>query len=89
MAVTTVRDDALTTSTDLAQAGAVFNDSTRLVGHGTQGGGPIASGRGNSGGQGGHGNSGEHGNHGGQPVPSFWNSAETSIARTVATIISN
>lgn len=31
MAVTTVRDDALMTSTDLAQAGAVFNDSTRLL----------------------------------------------------------
>jgi trimeric autotransporter adhesin len=31
MAVTTVRDDALTTSTDLAQAGAVFNDATRLL----------------------------------------------------------
>jgi len=31
MAVTTVRDDALATSTDLAQAGAVFNDSTRLL----------------------------------------------------------
>ena len=30
-AVTTVRDDALVTSTDLAQAGAVFNDSTRLL----------------------------------------------------------
>src|SRR5579859_1954072 len=28
---TTVRDDALTLSTDLAQAGAVFNDSTRLL----------------------------------------------------------
>jgi len=31
MAVTTVRDDALAPSTDLAQAGAVFNDSTRLL----------------------------------------------------------
>src|ERR1700761_5345273 len=31
MAVTTVRDDALTPSTDLAQAGAVFNDATRLL----------------------------------------------------------
>src|SRR5215475_8384736 len=31
MAVTTVRDDALVTSTDLAQAGAVFNDATRLL----------------------------------------------------------
>ncbi len=28
---TTVRDDALTPSTDLAQAGAVFNDATRLL----------------------------------------------------------
>ena len=28
---TTVRDDALGLSTDLAQAGAVFNDSTRLL----------------------------------------------------------
>ncbi len=28
---TTVRDDALNLSTDLAQAGAVFNDSTRLL----------------------------------------------------------
>jgi trimeric autotransporter adhesin len=31
MAITTVRDDALATSTDLVQAGAVFNDSTRLL----------------------------------------------------------
>src|ERR1700749_2643717 len=31
MATTTVRDDALVTSSDLAQAGAVFNDSTRLL----------------------------------------------------------
>src|ERR1700754_5214204 len=31
MAVTTVRDDALTPSHDLAQAGAVFNDATRLL----------------------------------------------------------
>jgi hypothetical protein len=31
MAVTTVRDDSLATSTDLAQAGAVFNDATRLL----------------------------------------------------------
>ena len=31
MAVTTVRDDALATSPDLAQAGAVFNDATRLL----------------------------------------------------------
>ena len=31
MAVTTVRDDALTPSADLAQAGAVFNDATRLL----------------------------------------------------------
>src|SRR6201987_356242 len=31
MAVTTVRNDALTPTTDLAQAGAVFNDSTRLL----------------------------------------------------------
>src|SRR6201987_876656 len=31
MAVTTVRDDALATTSDLAQAGAVFNDSTRLL----------------------------------------------------------
>jgi trimeric autotransporter adhesin len=31
MAVTTVRADALATSTDLAQAGAVFNDATRLL----------------------------------------------------------
>jgi hypothetical protein len=31
MAITTVRDDALLTSTDLVQAGAVFNDSTRLL----------------------------------------------------------
>ncbi|HLZ00548.1 MAG TPA: hypothetical protein VKR55_00205 [Bradyrhizobium sp.] len=31
MAVTTVRDDALSTTTDLAQAGAVFNDATRLL----------------------------------------------------------
>src|SRR5262249_13572572 len=30
-AFTTVRDDALATSTDLQQAGAVFNDSTRLL----------------------------------------------------------
>ena len=28
---TTVRDDALNLSTDLAQAGAVFNDATRLL----------------------------------------------------------
>lgn len=31
MAVTTVRNDALTPSADLAQAGAVFNDATRLL----------------------------------------------------------
>lgn len=31
MATTTVRDDALVLSTDLAQAGAVFNDATRLL----------------------------------------------------------
>jgi hypothetical protein len=31
MAITTVRNDALTTTTDLAQAGAVFNDATRLL----------------------------------------------------------
>src|SRR6201986_2409088 len=31
MAVTPVRDDALTPSSDLAQAGAVFNDATRLL----------------------------------------------------------
>src|SRR6266446_7825543 len=31
MAITTVRNDALAPSTDLAQAGAVFNDSTRLL----------------------------------------------------------
>ena len=31
MAITTVRDDALATSLDLAQAGAVFNDATRLL----------------------------------------------------------
>src|SRR5262249_36001229 len=31
MATTTVRDDALNLSTDLAQAGAVFTDSTRLL----------------------------------------------------------
>ncbi len=31
MATTTVRNDALLTSTDLVQAGAVFNDSTRLL----------------------------------------------------------
>src|ERR1700758_42974 len=29
--ITTVRDDALASSTDLAQAGAVFNDATRLL----------------------------------------------------------
>jgi hypothetical protein len=85
MALTTVRDDSLTPSTDLAQAGAVFSDSTRLLeggqgggkggtgqgkgGQGAQGGGPIASG--------GDGNSSEHGNHGGhQPVPTFWNLTE-------------
>lgn len=31
MAITTVRNDALTPSTDLVQAGAVFNDATRLL----------------------------------------------------------
>jgi len=31
MAITTVRDDALATTNDLAQAGAVFNDATRLL----------------------------------------------------------
>src|SRR5579871_6337463 len=31
MAVTTVRNDALTPSSDLVQAGAVFNDATRLL----------------------------------------------------------
>src|SRR5215471_17062038 len=31
MAVTTVRNDALNLTTDLAQAGAVFNDATRLL----------------------------------------------------------
>ena len=31
MAVTTVRNDALLPSNDLVQAGAVFNDATRLL----------------------------------------------------------
>jgi len=31
MAVTTVRDDALVTTSDLAQTGAVYNDATRLL----------------------------------------------------------
>ena len=82
MAVTTVRNDALTPSADLAQAGAVLNDATRLLdggqGAGGNGGGQGTGSQGSGGGQtaqGGNqgdgchscgGHSGEHGHSGEQ-----------------------
>ena len=85
MAATTVRNDALTPSADLAGMGTGQGNG----GQGSQGsrGRQTAQGGDNNGNQGdgchscgGHsgedGNSGEHGHHGGQPVPSFWNFIE-------------
>jgi hypothetical protein len=66
MAITTVRDDILSSSTDFAQQGC----------------GQTAQGDGNHGSQGdaAHGCSGgEPGDHGERPVPSFWNFDDMAI----------
>lgn len=82
----TVRDGALALSTDLAQAGTVFNDASRLLDGGlwstpADNNNQIASGDKTGGNQDGHGDprhdwGDQSGERGGRPVPSFWNFAE-------------